>query len=87
MTVIDNGDLEEFLVFLQNFKMTLEASGTLASSAKIQYICRVLCGEALHQFDTLCAQVESTNTTHLNRMILGLGAYFFRYMCRQRKIV
>ena len=38
MAFFDNGDLEEFLLFVQNFNMTLAASGTLATGAKIQYL-------------------------------------------------
>ena len=36
MALFDNGEPEEFLLFIRNFKMTLEASGTLKSDAKIQ---------------------------------------------------
>ena len=34
MTLFDNGDPEEFLLVVRNFKMTLEASGTLTSNKK-----------------------------------------------------
>ena len=47
-------------MFIQNFEMMLEAPGTLATSVKLQYILKLLRGEALCQFDTLCAQVGST---------------------------
>ena len=56
----------------------LEDSGTLATSANIQYLCTLLHGEALRQFDTFFAQVGSANTTHINRTVLGLGIYFFQ---------
>ena len=52
--------------------MILEDPGTLASSATLQYLCTLLCGETLRQFDVLCNQVGSTTTTHLIRAILGL---------------
>ena len=45
----------------------------LAASAKLQYICKLLLGEDLCQFDTLGDQVGSTNTKHLNCIILSLG--------------
>ena len=35
MALFDNGDPEEFLLFVRNFQMTLKASGALAASAKI----------------------------------------------------
>ena len=38
MTLFDNGDPEELLLLIINFNMTLEASGTLVASAKIQYL-------------------------------------------------
>ena len=52
--------------------MTPEASGTLANSANIQYLCKLLPGEALHQLDTLYFEVGSKTTAHLNRIVLGL---------------
>ena len=73
ITCSDNRKSEEFLLFMQNFKISVEASGTLAASPKLQYICTQILGEALRQFDALCDQVESTNTTDLNHIILGLG--------------
>ena len=44
MALFDNGDPDEFLLFVCNFQMTLKASGTLADSAKIQYIRTLLRG-------------------------------------------
>ena len=85
MALFDNGYPEEFLLFMRNFKMTLEASGTLAASANLQYLRTILCGEALRQFDNLCVQVGSTTTTHLIWIILGLGMYFFLLMHCQSK--
>ena len=38
MYLLDNGDPEEFLMFVQNFNITIAASGTLVTGAKIQYI-------------------------------------------------
>ena len=35
MALFDNGKPEEFLLFVRNFSMTLEASGTLAAGANI----------------------------------------------------
>ena len=77
MALFDNGNLEEFLLFVQNFQMTLEASGELTSSANIQYICTLLHGEALSKLDTLSVQIVIRTTAHLNRIILGLGAQFY----------
>ena len=53
-TLFDNGYPEEFLLFVKKSKMTLKESGTLTDNLNIQYVRNLLCGEALHQFDTLC---------------------------------
>ena len=41
-----NGKWEEFFLFIRNFKMMLEASGTLADNATLQYLLTVLHGKA-----------------------------------------
>ena len=56
MVLFDNSKHEEFLLFIFNFNMTIEASGTLKSGAKIQYLCTLVHGEALNQFDVVLAQ-------------------------------
>ena len=55
ISLFDNGGPEEFLLFIFNFNMTLLASGNLDPTAKPQYLCTIVCGEALHQFDSLYA--------------------------------
>ena len=45
MDLFDNGDLEEFLLFVRNFNMAFAASGTLAADAKVQYLCPLVRGE------------------------------------------
>ena len=57
--------------------MTLEASGTLASGANIQYLCTLVRGEVLRQLDTLYVEVGITTTENLKLILLGLGAQFF----------
>ena len=56
--------------------MTLQASGKLAASAKIQYLCTLVCGEALRQLDKLSVDIGIMTTEHLKLIILGLGTYF-----------
>ena len=55
--LFDNRETYEFLLFIQNFNMTLEASGTIKSDAKIQYLCTLVHGEELCQFDTFPSEV------------------------------
>ena len=73
MDLLYNGDPEEALLFIWNFQMILEVSGTLAESAKIHNICTLLHGKALCQLDTLSVEWESTTVTNLNHNILVLG--------------
>ena len=44
MTLFDNGEPGEFLLFIHNFNMTLKASGTLKSDVKIKYLCVLVRG-------------------------------------------
>ena len=76
MALFENNEPEEFLLFVRNFQMTLEDSGGIATRAKIQYLCTLLRGEALHQLDMLSVEVGITTTRHSNCIILGLGMYF-----------
>ena len=48
----------KMFLFAHNFKMTLEASGTLQDAAKIQYLRTLVHGEALRQFDMIYADFE-----------------------------
>ena len=38
MALFENGETEEFLLFIHNFNMTLEASGILETAVKVQYL-------------------------------------------------
>ena len=44
MALFDNGEPEEFLLFIRNLNMTLEASGMLVAIAKIQHLRTLLRG-------------------------------------------
>ena len=57
MALFDNGHPDEFLLFVQNFDMTLAASGTLAMVTKNQYICTLVRGELLRHFYSLSADM------------------------------
>ena len=48
----------------------------IAAGVNIQYLCMLVCGEALLQIDTLSAEVESTTLYNLKSNILGLDMYF-----------
>ena len=69
VAVFENGKQEEFLLFVHNFMITLDAPGTLVANTKIQYLCTLINGEYLYQFDALCSQVGSTTMAYLNGVI------------------
>ena len=77
MDLFDNGYLEDFLLFVQNFTMTLAASGTMETGAKIKYLCTLVRGEELRQFDSLSSDVQGANPLTLETIVLGLDSYFF----------
>ena len=63
-------------MFISNLNTTLEASRTIKVVANIQYICTMVRGEHLHQFDTLSAEVGSASPENLMSIILVFGTYF-----------
>ena len=77
MSLFDNLNTGEFLLFVSNFSMNLEASGNLVASTNIQYLLTLIIGEALHQYDMFPAKVGSTTSENLKSIILCLGPYFF----------
>ena len=44
MALFDNGEMEEFLLFISNFNTTIEESGTFVANANIQYLRTLLRG-------------------------------------------
>ena len=44
MALFDNGDHEELFLFIRNFNMYIEASGTLRPGEKVQYLCMLVHG-------------------------------------------
>ena len=73
MSLFDNGDPEEFLLFVRNFNMTLVASEKLEMGVKVQYLHTLVCGEALCQFGLLYSDVESIGTLTLDYIIKSLA--------------
>ena len=70
MTLFNNVNLEELLLFIRNLQTTLEASGTVAAGAKIRYLRTMIHGEALSQLDTFSAESVSNTPEHLNPLFL-----------------
>ena len=76
MDLFEHGNPEEFLLFICNFNMTLAVTGNLDMEAKIQYLCTLVRGEALRQFDLLSSDVENTETLNVDYYIMCLALYF-----------
>ena len=57
MALFNNGKTEEFLLFVRNFNMTLEASGNMYPAGNDQYPRTLVSGEALRQFESLYSDV------------------------------
>ena len=74
--LFENKNPEEFFLFVRNFNMTIDASGSMDMAENIQYLCTLVRGEALCQFDTLSADAESTNPLTVEAINLVLDAYF-----------
>ena len=65
------------MLFVRNSNMNLAASGTLEADAKFKYLCTLVYGEELRQFESLSTDVESTETLNLYYIIRGLAQYYF----------
>ena len=76
MDLFDNSDPYKLLLFIQNFKMMIEALVMIIANVNIQYSHNILRGELLCEFYYLCIQIGSMSITHLNQFILDLGTYF-----------
>ena len=73
MAFFDNDEPEDFLLFISNFCTTLKASVTLVVSVNIQYLCTLVRGEVLRQFEMLSSKGGSITPENLKSIILGLG--------------
>ena len=55
--------------------MTLEATGMLDIYARIQYLCMLVHGKTLRQFDLFSTEIENTETINVDYYIKGLAFY------------
>ena len=62
VSLFDHGKPDEFLLLVWNFQMIFAFTGTLETEVKVQYLCTLVCGEALRQFDLMYFDVENTDT-------------------------
>ena len=85
IALFDNGNTEEFFLFIHNFNRTLEVSGIIEAGTNIQYHCILKRGEVLHQFDAFYFEAEGATPSTLEYNILGLGTYFFSVNALSKK--
>ena len=67
------------------YQITREVSGTIAASAKIQYLLTPVCGKALHHINVMSVDVGSNTTDHLNHIVLDLVMHFLNEEAMQNK--
>ena len=53
--------------------MLLDALATLTVVLKIKHLHTLIHGEALREFETICVHMGNMSTTHINKILLGLG--------------
>ena len=58
----------------------------LSAGAKTRYVCMLVLGKVLRQFDVFSVELVINTIEHLNLIIFCLGAYFFLLIRCQRKI-
>ena len=76
LSLFDHGNQKEFLLFICNLNMTIRATGTLEIDVMIQYLCKIVHGEELRQFDLLSADVANKGSLNLGYYIQGLALHF-----------
>ena len=51
MSTLEYSQPEEFLALLNNFRITIDETGTMSPPGQINYLHTMLCGEDLREFD------------------------------------
>ena len=76
-------------MFVRNFNTTLAALGILDADAKFQYLRTIVHGEALRQFDSFSADVESTQNLNVDDIIKGLAQYPppVNFLSKQKRVM
>ena len=77
MSLFDNGEPEYFLLLVCNFNTAIAALGTLEADVKFKYLCTLVLGEALSQFESFSSDVESMKPLNVEDIIKGLTQYSF----------
>ena len=73
MSLFDNREPEDFLLFVRNSNTTLAASGSLEADAKFHQLRAIVRGEELCQFYLLSIVTEITGNLNVDYIIRGLA--------------
>ena len=77
MATFEHIQPEELLMLLNNLKTAVDGTGTVTVAGKINYLCKILCGEALQEFNELTSHNSGMENSHLKHIQEGLLGYFF----------
>ena len=58
--MFDNKELEGIILFKQDYKIMVDASGTLIAGGKTKYLCTLLHEEELREFENICDKIRNT---------------------------
>ena len=72
MNTFNDGQQEEFLSLLRNFKIAINGTGTTTPSVRITYLRTMLSGQALREFSELQSKYIGTTNNHLKLIQEGL---------------
>ena len=76
VSTFDDGQPEEFLALLRNFKISIGGTVKTTPTVRINYLYKILCGKILRGFYLISLQGNTTNN-HLNHITESLLEYFF----------
>ena len=77
MSTFEYGQPEELLAIIKNLKIEIDGIGTTSPSVRINYMCTMIRGEALIEFEKLEVNKHSTANAHIKQITEGLLRYFF----------
>ena len=76
ISLFDHDKQEECLLFVCNFNMTLVARGMQVMYVNVRYLCTIVCGVALRNFDLFSVDVENIDTPlNFDDLFKGLSWY------------
>ena len=72
MTTFDNGQPEEFIEILNNFRISIDGTGTTSVTWRINYLHMMLNWKSIIYFDELSSHNTDTINYHLKHIMEGL---------------